>query len=205
MKNVSITLIYLLFTNFPLLAQEEINYYEDGSLKSQGILKEGVRQGQWNFYYPSGKKSAIEEYNSGLLNGKVLYYDTAENLIGSEIWHQDVLIDSAIYFFSNGQIEKKGWYKEGLYHGEWRFFYENGRIKRVGSYIDGLPHGFWIFYNEAGIRIQEGSFEKGNENGEWKFYTEKGDLEYVGSFENGQKKGVWYIISKNGKKKKMKY
>ncbi len=180
-------------------------YYEDGSIKAEGILENGIKSGHWHFYYPSGELSSIENYRENQLDGTIKYFDDQANLIAIEFWNLGVQQDSSIYFYPNGKVEKRGVFEDGLYEGKWKFFYNNGNLKRTGSYSDGLPVGKWTFYNEKGILIQEGHFEHGLEEGEWKFYGDFGDLEYFGNFHKGEKTGDWFRVTKKGKQKTYKY
>ena len=177
----------------------EKSYYEDGSIKAEGTLKNGYKSGLWYYYYPSGKLSSKENYIENQLDGQIKYFDDQENLIAIEKWSKGLQQDSSIYFYPDGQIEKGGIFANGMYKGKWLFYYNNGNLKRAGSYSNGLPAGSWTFYNEKGILVQEGYFEYGLEEGEWKFYGDNGDLEYFGNFHKGEKAGEWFRINKKGK------
>ena len=182
-------------------------YYEDGSIKAFGRLdEEGKTVKEWSFFYPSGVLSAMLVYNNkGELDGNQLLYDEIGNLIAAEHWVDDLLQDSAKYFYPNGETEKEGVFKEGLYEGRWLFYYSNGNIKREGNYILGSPNGQWTFYFENGNINQQGELIGGKETGFWKYFDEDGNATYEGNWEEGEKVGQWYLFKRGVKKKWKKF
>lgn len=179
-------------------------YYESGQVKAFGKTKEARRLGDWQVFYPDGTLNAELRYDPPGLDGEQRYYDFEGNLIAIENWSADQLQDSAVYFYSNGEVEKTGRYENALYEGTWKFFFENGQLKRMGTYQEGLPHGEWVFYHEDGTLFQEGFFEEGVESGLWRFYDDKGRPTYEGHYKNGERTGQWYFFKKSGKRKKWK-
>ena len=121
-------LLFLLLTHQVFSQSLSQQFYEDGTLKAEGIEGELGKEGSWKFYYPDGSTNSIEEYRHDMLHGKVEYYDFGGALIGEENWQQNLLQDSAYYYYSNGSLEKRGIYQDGLYEGKWQFFYEDGQI-----------------------------------------------------------------------------
>ena len=89
--------IFLLLTAFTSAAQEAFtDFYPDHSVRSQGKMLNGVKEGEWKYYFPAGKLMAIENFKAGLLNGRVEYYYANEKLQGVENWANGVLTDSAV-------------------------------------------------------------------------------------------------------------
>ncbi|MDN5202611.1 toxin-antitoxin system YwqK family antitoxin [Fulvivirgaceae bacterium BMA10] len=192
---------FLLCMCHTLCAQITEDRYDNGKLRAVGRMENGLKVGEWKYYYPDGTKNAVEFYQKDQLHGSCYYYSFAGNLIGYENWKNGIQVDSAKYFYDNGIVEKEGVFQAGSYQGEWVFYYENGKVKRKGTYQKGLPNGTWLFYYENGNIKQEGKFLNGMEEDEWKFYNEQGRLEYIGSYESGQRIGEWFYITKKGKKK----
>ncbi len=67
--------------------------------------------------YPDGKPSLIVFYNPG----------------GEKI--------KEISYFSNGQIDYEGVFKNGLEHGKWTYYYEDGQKKFEENYKNGKEEG----------------------------------------------------------------
>lgn len=201
-KNIFLAFLFLAI-NLYSFAQDTVSYYyEDGAIKEKGILTDGQKEGCWTYFYPDGTKNATECYQNGILLGQVKNYDFHGNLISLENFVDGMESDSAFYYYSSGQVKRKGVYAQGLYDGEWLTYYENGGLKQKGSYLNGMPHGQWIFYNEEGMLTHEGHYKKAKESGYWKIYSDKGYLELAGEMYNGKRIGVWREYNKRGKVKK---
>ena len=56
-------------------------YHDNGEIAQIGFFKNKKRHGNWISYYPSGKKSAMGTYRSGLKTGQWFF------------WNQDDLIE----------------------------------------------------------------------------------------------------------------
>ncbi len=60
--------------------------------------------------------------------------------------------------------------------GEWRYYYDNGKLETKGYFKNDLPDSIWIWYFPDGIMKERGVFKKGKRTGEWYSYDEKGKL-----------------------------
>ncbi|MCR9253992.1 MAG: hypothetical protein NXI20_26515, partial [bacterium] len=50
------------------VSAQDTTYYSSGNIRSVGELVEGLKEGLWKFYFPSGKVMAEEYYENDLLN-----------------------------------------------------------------------------------------------------------------------------------------
>ena len=92
MKNIAIILILF---SFVLNAQDStepkfekqgeltkaVFYHDNGAIAQTGFFKDNKRHGNWISYQPSGKKTAMGTYQSGLKTGQWFF------------WNQDDLIE----------------------------------------------------------------------------------------------------------------
>lgn len=102
-------------------------YDADGSKRSEGYYsKEGLGEGEFNYYYKNGQLSAKGGYKAGLMDGKKTFY------------------------YSNGQVSQEGSYKEDKAHGYFVDYYLNGQVSREGWYVDGNQQGTFISYDLLG-------------------------------------------------------
>ncbi len=94
------------------------SFYPDKTIKAEGVVSNGKREGVWTSYHPNGNKQSENEYVKGVLHGKT--YTT----------------------YPNGQIMYIGYYYDGKYDGQWVYykpdgelnkeiFYEKGEIKQI--------------------------------------------------------------------------
>lgn len=112
----------------------------------------------------------ISKFNSIKLNqitdnfSKITY--TTETIIQNKYINYYKIIDVAYYhdihlsknytgkskiFHNNGNMEHKGYYKNGKKTNTWIYFWPNKQIKAYGNYNNDNKIGNWIYYNCHGI------------------------------------------------------
>jgi len=140
-------------------------HYDNENILAEGNVINGLAQGIWRIYYPSGNLSGVIRLNEGKLNGvSRFFFDNNLNKEKTIVeFDNDVIINMYKELYSNGQTKCLLEVKDGKLHGKAEYFYENGRIKMRRNYKDGLSHGKWIVYNELGKEIDKTRYRKGNE------------------------------------------
>ena len=63
----------------------------------------------------------------------------------------------ATFYYENGQVAQKGFYKDGKLHGEWIAYDQNGEKKAIGKYAEGIKTGKWFFW--SGEELSEVDFQ----------------------------------------------
>ena len=146
--------------------------FKNGKVIEKGIvLKSGIKNGNWNYFYENGQLKSEGKYNNGIKEG---------------VW---------IYYYTNGLINQKGLYTDGKADGEWNWYYENGNILRNEKYLEGYQEGILTEYSDSGIVISKGEYIEGIKEGKW-FY-EVGDHKEIGSYKNDMLVGEWIYYYKN--------
>ena len=96
---------------------------------------------------------------------------SAETLSGNQIVEKDGISystltnephdGSVINFFSNGQLDYKGSFKNGRKEGIWVGYYLDGQLRFKGRYKNGKRHGRWETKTKYGQkkRWQSGMFK----------------------------------------------
>lgn len=69
-----------------LLHGEEIEYFEDGTIKSKGTYEKGKKVGQWIAYNASGGKMTVNQYKNGVLHGWQFGYNEAGKQVGKRYY-----------------------------------------------------------------------------------------------------------------------
>ncbi len=148
--------------------------YAGGNVIGRGIMNEnGIREGEWEEFYISGKLRAKGNYSSNVKTGE---------------W---------IYYHENGLLEQKGEYNiEGKPVGTWIWYYDNGALWREEFLINGLRDGLVTEYDPIGIIISEGEYYEGLEEGKWRYNIENHKIE--GTYSNGRRNGIWKHFYPNG-------
>jgi len=159
-------------------------YHDTGELKAEGDYLNGVKVGEWKFFYPDGKTDQQGTY------------DQRGRAIGTWKW-----------FYENGQLLREEKYTDGLRNGSLIEYDDAGNIITQGEYVDGQKEGFWYF--QISDYREEGNYVAGERDGLWKHtYTTTGKPRFEGSFINGQPDGdhiYWYEDGKTWQKGKYIY
>lgn len=99
------------------------NYYDDGTLQSEGNMKNGLPTGIWKYYTPNGQLHQVGEYVMGKRNGRWLKGDLSKtNYLGDicmnpnlpdlerRIEFQENMLDINIRYFHLGKIISSEFY-----------------------------------------------------------------------------------------------
>lgn len=118
-----------------------VAYYLDNNLKEKGNYTFGLKNKEWNYWYPNGNLHKCEYYKNGLLNGKYTVYN------------------------DKNQIVISGEYKKNQKHGVWKLYENNG--KTLNSYIweKGMLNGKFII-NDCLLTIK-GNYKRGILHGKY--------------------------------------
>jgi len=176
-----------------------LEYYENGKLKSDAILANGVLTGQFTEYFDNGKlkrkmhvDSATGMTFKSVKSGTCTEFFEDGSLKGKARLVKGKLDGEFITYYGAGKMEKKGMYVKGKREGEWTTFYQNGEEKEK-----------IIFKNDEAVKKKAGDKKGGSEssnkflNGQVKTAGNKVDGEYIEYYPTGQvqskkhyKKGV---------------
>src|SRR6187402_3344209 len=114
MKNKIFLLIVLLISLVNVCQGQVKYYYATGELKEEGLLDDkGKKTGMWKLFYPSGKINAEEIYKNGKRDGLIKTYGFEGTLQTVEHWKAGIQEDSTWEYYANGQVKRKGIFKDG--------------------------------------------------------------------------------------------
>ena len=141
--------------------------FEEGWLRYEGITDmNGLRQGLWKEYYPTGELRSQGKYKNSKPVGQ---------------WK---------FFFTDKTVEIIGDYNQkGQKHGEWVWFYPTGDTMTVSYYEDGDLDGPYVEYDEEGQPVTRGEYVAGYEEGVW--YYRNGTSVESGRYDGGKRTGLW--------------
>jgi len=149
-------LYYKKFTNTP--------YSGDVGGKHQGKIKNGKKEGVWDYYRESGQLAATEVYKNGKENGESVGYT------------------------KNGNVYYRGQMKDGLAVGEWlTYFFDSSQVSTKQTFKDGKEHGLTYGYNKDGSLDYTVEVSQGKWNGLYTDYDEDGTVWKTTEFKNGVK------------------
>ena len=116
-------LVYKKFTNIPFTGSV-VGFDKDGYF-SKGIIKDGEKEGVWEFYHDNGQLREKRTYKIGF-ELTSLYYDESGQL-------RNGVVES---YYQNGQLQEKRTYKDGKKVGVWEYYEQNGELSSKTTYKD---------------------------------------------------------------------
>jgi len=168
---------------------EWLFYFRSGKLKAKEFSKNGKQEGLQEYYFENGNPSSYENYINGLAEGLVssfYYAGSARSISNYKAGKKDGEVKE---YYSNGKPESVASYTNGVLNGVSKVYFKSGGIKEVEQYSNGKAEGPYKAYHENGTIATEGQYVKDNAEGEWKYYYDSGKLEekhnYINSLEDG--------------------
>lgn len=106
-------------------------HFEDGSVKMEVSIADGVLDGITKVYYPDGTMHEKRSYKKGKMHGTWITW----NEKGSKISEAN--------------------YMDGNKEGKWHIWAEDGTLLYDMTYKNGMRSGKWRMYDQAGNLVQE--------------------------------------------------
>ncbi len=158
-------------------------------------LDHGVRQGDVVAWAPSGQIVRRETYDRGMLNGRVMTWDDAEQqLTHSATWINGHHLVRSVAYYDGPDAGRRA---EGDYlvGPQTASTADDFWTTRIAEYCDGqacLPHGAWRHWHPSGQLAVEGRYDWGRPAGDFLWRHPNGQKAAAGSYAaDGRPSGVW--------------
>lgn len=104
-----------------------------------------------------------------------------------------------VVYYSGTQLFKEEMtFREGILNGIYISYYKNGNIKRKGEYKDGKLNGSWQSWTSDGDKIYEVHYQNDTLSGNYISWYETGVIKERGEYAENRKKGVWVEYDEAG-------
>jgi antitoxin component YwqK of YwqJK toxin-antitoxin module len=177
--------------------------YDSRQLKcSEWEFEDGQRHGKSIWYYPSGQRAREVDYRQGEIDGKVLAWNTNDQLTQDDTFYEGRKHANKVLWHSPGKKRAEGWIlhaKEPAEtefdwwngtivvapdqnvgvderHGMWTWWFPNGQKYSEGRYLEDQPVGKWTFWHSNGLKHMEGEYLAGVQSGKWSTWQENGQI-----------------------------
>lgn len=140
----------------------------------------------------------VECINAGLFIDKQYHENGKLKSIGHNYWESGKADGEWKFYFSNGNLQVEGVFKNGQRIGIWKQYYENSKLKYIFNYSQGLLSGEFKLFYESGKLNTKGNYINDKKEGFWKFYYENGKVLKMGVFKKGEFSGLWKFYDENG-------
>lgn len=114
-----------------------ISYYENGSVFTEGNIKDGLKDGVWKTYYENGEISQTSMYVRSELNGL------------QQTW------------YPSGNINVEGEMQNNKRVGEWNWYFESGNPESNVYFVNDKKEGTQKFWNDYRKLLKEEIYENG--------------------------------------------
>jgi antitoxin component YwqK of YwqJK toxin-antitoxin module len=189
--------------------------------KINRIDKNGLKQGEWKEFYPSGALKKEMTYIDDLIHGYYKEYDTRGVLNLTMLYNNGSIVKSRVEdepdieivnrYDQEGKLIYSGPYRNKIPVGIHREFTKDGKISNAFMYNDngllqsegimdesGSRNGKWKDLYPDGKVFAEGQYTDNRRSGVWKFYNSAGKIEQTGNYNNGRPDGLWKWFYENG-------
>lgn len=115
-------------------------YHQNGKIQGIGVYVMDTICGKHMYYYKNGKLCRIVNYTNGQKNGiHQTWFELCNKQQVSTIenYTNDILDGEALYYYKNGKLKLKAFYKNGLKDGVWQYYHSNGKLNYTITYIKG--------------------------------------------------------------------
>ena len=122
----------------------------DGSMISEGSMKDGKKEGAWVFYYTgrdTGKVKSMKNYHKDQLNGLSLEFSNS-GTITKRVDYDNGNIHGLYAEYKYNRAQKYIEYTHGEMNGAYNTYYSNGKKQQETKYTNGMKNGRSVFYNE---------------------------------------------------------
>ena len=137
MKHSLIILFNLIFVS-SIISQNDTTtkfYYKDGSLASEGYLRNGKPDGYWKTYYQSGTLKSEGNRKYFQLDSLWIFYDKS-GLINKEISYKNGIRNGNEVHYKKGAKYESIPYVKNIREGKMYRYYSDGKISYEANYVN---------------------------------------------------------------------
>ncbi|MBN2349546.1 MAG: toxin-antitoxin system YwqK family antitoxin [Bacteroidales bacterium] len=106
----------------------------------------------------------------------IIMYDKTKTVQQELTYKNGFLNGSAVSYYPDGSVKRKGNYTNGNIDGKWIFWDELGNKSYEVNYINDTLNGIFLSYFPDGSIKEKGNYLKDTRQGKWTFYNEQGEI-----------------------------
>jgi antitoxin component YwqK of YwqJK toxin-antitoxin module len=208
------TILFFFSFNF-LFAQIEFNkldengkkhglwkgFFKDSQrLRFEGIFKNGVEVGTFNFYDDTKAVAIIatRTFSDNGSEAENVFYDQKKNIVSKGKTINRKNEGEWRYYHKNStEIQTLENYKNDKLNGFRKVYYLGNIIAEEAQYVDGKRNGLLKIYTIKGVVMEESNFKNDVYDGLAIFRLPTGEIHTQGNYKDGERNGLWQIY-KNG-------
>ena len=199
LMNISLVLV-MFFSSETLYSQDTVYFDSNWEITNKHdsefyrIIKKKNNAYHIKDHYKSGKIqfegiSLVKDEPLSLEGLAIWYYENG-NISEKGYFKNNLPNDSLISYYSEGQIKSIAIHKSGLLIGKYIEYFPDGSIAFSSNYNDGKLNGMLIKYKKPDQIDYKAEFRDDEMHGIYEFYNSKNVLENKGNTFNGVKNGL---------------
>jgi antitoxin component YwqK of YwqJK toxin-antitoxin module len=204
----------LLLTSVNELKAQFIQYrYENGTVSSEGTMRDGKPDGYWKTFYPDGGPKSEGNRLNFKLDSTWNFYREDSTLERSITYAEDIKNGPEKFFNKKSILLEEFVNLNGIKNGEAKYFYETGELKKTVNFVNNKEEGKAVEYERDGrvitlITYRNGFIyseerinrydSNGKRTGIWKDMYSANLVKEEGNWSNGLRNGVFKFFDKKG-------
>jgi uncharacterized protein len=159
-----------------------IFHFQNRKTEREMTFTNGVLEGPYVQYYPSGDTMLFCTYKNGKQDGEVrTFYDKRKpKALAFMIDGQKM--GTTISWYENGAVKEEIHHVNGKRDGEYKSYYDTGKLSKEAVYVDGRLHGISKEYYSSGALRLEIEYRNGLE---WNLVSHGNMTKEAGALVNG--------------------
>lgn len=217
-KYLLINILYSLLISFPIFGQDTLfevkqqrYYHTNGTISSEGGIKDGKPEGYWRSYYENGRIKSEGNRKNFELDSLWKFYNVDGKLVLEINYSQGKKNGLKVSYIDKEIIHEN--FINDVKEGYARYYYPDGKIKQEIPFVHGLEQGFGKEYADDGTIVTLTEYKRGylidrlrinrrDENGlkqgRWYLFYPGGRIQTEGVYKNDKKNGYFKEYSENG-------
>jgi antitoxin component YwqK of YwqJK toxin-antitoxin module/Tfp pilus assembly protein PilF len=127
-----------------------VRTYPDGKIQTKGSMTNDLYEGKWEYFDHYGNLAKVENYDKGILVDTMIYYHSNGKV--KQAFQIEAGANNGLFLEYNafGDLVSEGRFKNNTQDKEWFSYYPDGTIEGESYYLEGTRHGYQIDYNVKG-------------------------------------------------------
>lgn len=189
-----------------ILHGKKTTWYKNKQVRETLHFVEGVRDGEFEQFYPNGSLKEKGTYKNDQLHGTYTgFYKNGQTRFVLNYEHGNKTGYNVLYF-ENGQMEQEVSIENGKINGTFKSWYPSGNPMKEIHYLNGVLHGRNASWHVDGSLAQDGYYSHGKKDSIHKTFEIfiKNPIK-VESYKKGQKHGQWLTMGIEGDTVELKF
>lgn len=192
--------------------------YDNGTVSSEGYLRDGKPDGYWKTFYPGGQLKTEGNRKNFKLDSTWNFYSEKGIIQKSITYAADLKNGTEKLFNAEGRCIEEYNYVNNIRNGRATWYYESGEVKKTAVFENNKEEGKATEYDRDGRVITLLTYKngfiyteekinrydnQGKRTGVWRDLYEDGKLQLDGNWSMGMKNGVFKFYTRKGDLEKL--